>query len=86
MHHGFALHGPWEPSQGHLFNPAKLLIDPCATAWTVSLKMTRCSMLAMASLTTATAPVAPKSVVVHDLYDWEDDAPPQTPWGQHRYL
>lgn len=27
------------------------------------------------------APVAPKSVVVHDLYDWEDDAPPRTPWG-----
>ena len=30
MHYGFRVHGPWEPSQGHWFNPAKLLIDPCA--------------------------------------------------------
>jgi len=27
------------------------------------------------------APVMPKGVVVNDLYDWEDDAPPRTPWG-----
>ncbi len=26
----FRVHGPWAPAQGHWFNPAKLLIDPCA--------------------------------------------------------
>ena len=30
MHYGFRVHGAWEPSLGHWFNPAKLLIDPCA--------------------------------------------------------
>ena len=27
------------------------------------------------------AAIAPKCVVVIDHYDWEDDAPPRTPWG-----
>ncbi len=27
------------------------------------------------------ASIAPKCVVVVDHYDWEDDAPPRTPWG-----
>jgi glycogen operon protein len=22
--------GPWDPSRGHRFNPAKVLLDPCA--------------------------------------------------------
>jgi isoamylase len=28
--YGLRAHGPWNPSQGHLFNPAKLLLDPYA--------------------------------------------------------
>lgn len=30
--YGFRAHGSWAPTQGHLFNPAKLLIDPYARA------------------------------------------------------
>lgn len=30
--YGFRAHGPWAPEDGHLFNPAKLLIDPYARA------------------------------------------------------
>ncbi len=30
--YGFRAHGPWAPHEGHLFNPAKLLIDPYARA------------------------------------------------------
>src|SRR5690349_21346277 len=30
--YGFRVDGPWEPDQGHRFNPAKLLIDPYARA------------------------------------------------------
>ena len=26
------MHGPWDPAQGHRFNPAKLLLDPYAKA------------------------------------------------------
>ena len=30
--YGFRAHGPWAPERGHRFNPAKLLLDPCAEA------------------------------------------------------
>ncbi|HET8650492.1 MAG TPA: hypothetical protein VFL95_10650, partial [Gemmatimonadales bacterium] len=30
--YGYRVHGPYDPSQGHRFNPAKLLIDPYAKA------------------------------------------------------
>ena len=28
--YGWRVHGPWAPAEGHRFNPAKLLLDPCA--------------------------------------------------------
>lgn len=28
--YGWRVHGPWQPGQGHRFNPAKLLLDPYA--------------------------------------------------------
>ena len=28
--YGWRVHGPWSPKDGHHFNPAKLLLDPCA--------------------------------------------------------
>ncbi|KQP31105.1 glycogen debranching protein [Methylobacterium sp. Leaf104] len=28
--YGYRVHGPWDPAQGHRFNPAKLLLDPYA--------------------------------------------------------
>jgi glycogen operon protein len=30
--YGLRAHGPWAPREGHRFNPAKLLVDPWATA------------------------------------------------------
>src|SRR5688500_15373248 len=30
--YGFRVHGPWDPSNGHRCNPAKLLMDPYAKA------------------------------------------------------
>ncbi len=32
--YGFRVHGPYEPANGHRFNPNKLLIDPYARRWT----------------------------------------------------
>src|SRR5919107_5668576 len=26
--YGFRVHGPWDPENGHRYNPAKLLLDP----------------------------------------------------------
>ena len=31
LRYGYRVHGPWDPAQGHRFNPAKLLLDPWAT-------------------------------------------------------
>ncbi|MEW6559998.1 MAG: glycogen debranching protein GlgX [Pseudomonadota bacterium] len=28
--YGWRVHGPWAPGDGHWFNPAKLLLDPCS--------------------------------------------------------
>ena len=28
--YGLRVHGPWDPTKGHRFNPAKLLVDPRA--------------------------------------------------------
>jgi pullulanase/glycogen debranching enzyme len=30
--YGLRAEGPWRPQEGHRFNPAKLLVDPCALA------------------------------------------------------
>ena len=30
--YGYRVHGPYQPGDGHRYNPAKLLIDPCAQA------------------------------------------------------
>ncbi len=86
--YGFRVHGPYEPGEGHRFNPAKLLIDPCAKAisgtveWDDSLygytvghndgDLSRDDR--------DSAPHIPKCVVVDQSYDWEGDSPPRTPW------
>jgi glycogen debranching enzyme GlgX len=31
-HYGLRAYGPWDPANGHRFNPSKLLLDPWATA------------------------------------------------------
>ncbi len=82
MHYGYRVHGPWAPAQGHWFNPAKLLIDPCAHRVDGEFKDDPIFHVGYGEPDHRdSAPVAPKSVVVNDLYDWEDDAPPRTPWG-----
>ena len=32
QHYGYRVDGPYEPGEGHRFNPAKLLVDPYAKA------------------------------------------------------
>src|SRR5205807_4342015 len=36
--YGYRVHGPYDPNQGHRFNPAKLLLDPYAKAITRGLR------------------------------------------------
>ncbi|MGD1713435.1 glycogen debranching protein GlgX [Dapis sp. BLCC M172] len=79
--YGFRVHGPYEPSQGHRFNPHKLLIDPYAKAidgdivygeeifaysWDNPEKDLACTLDDDAHL-------MPKSVVIDERFDWGDD-------------
>lgn len=80
--YGYRVHGPWQPQQGHRFNPAKLLVDPCARE--VIGEVTddprfQCGIEEPDGEDSAA--IAPKSVVVIDDFDWGDDQPPRVPWG-----
>ncbi len=67
--YGLRAHGPWAPQDGHLFNPAKLLIDPYARAldqrlvWHPAMNGQRdggpCQI--------DSAPFVPKGIVLKDL-------------------
>jgi isoamylase len=88
--YGYRVHGPYDPKNGHRFNPAKLLIDPYARAiagtieWDDSLfgyevghKDEDLKIDHKDS-----APFIPKSVVVHNSFDWQDDKAPKIPYHQ----
>ncbi|HKG70236.1 MAG TPA: glycogen debranching protein GlgX, partial [Segetibacter sp.] len=84
--YGYRVHGPYEPQNGHRFNPFKLLIDPYAKAiagtiaWHDSL-FGYILGAPEADLTfnrTDSARYVPKSVVIDPNFDWEGDKPPRT--------
>ena len=85
--YGYRVYGPYNPAQGHRFNPYKLLIDPYARAlsgtisWDNSLYGYRVGS-PYTDLTIGkrdSAPYAPRSVVVDERFDWGDDRRPDTP-------
>ena len=88
--YGYRVHGPYEPSQGHRFNPAKLLIDPYAKAVSEGIKWsddlfgyTIGSKDKDLSLNTRDSAAAmPKCVVVDPAFTWGDDRSPRTPWNR----
>ncbi|HHT7471575.1 TPA: glycogen debranching protein GlgX [Raoultella planticola] len=81
--YGYRVHGPWDPAQGYRFNPAKLLLDPCCHR--VEGVLPDDERLHGGDLFPDhrdSAAIAPKSQVVDLRYNWQNDAPPGTPWGQ----
>lgn len=81
--YGYRVHGPWDPAQGHRFNPAKLLLDPCCHR--VEGVLPDDGRLHGGDLSPDrrdSAAIAPKSQVVDLRYNWQNDAPPGTPWGE----
>jgi glycogen operon protein len=98
--YGFRVYGPWDPLNGHRFNPAKLLVDPYAKAivrkekWNDALFGYELpqpgqppSAYKDADLmvdSRDSAPYAPLCAVIDDAFVWGDDRSPKTPW--HRTI
>jgi glycogen operon protein len=88
--YAFRVNGPYEPRQGHRFNPAKALLDPYAKAiagtlqWNDALFGYRAGDPAgdVRPDDRDSAPYLPKSVVVDPTFDWGDDRPPLTRWSR----
>jgi isoamylase len=88
--YGYRVHGPWEPANGHRFNPAKLVLDPYARAIDDTLKWDDALFgytigAPDADLTRDerdSAPFMAKSVVVESAFTWGDDRPLRTPWNE----
>jgi isoamylase len=88
--YGYRVSGPFEPQNGHRFNPNKLLMDPYAKAiggridWHDAVFAYEIGSeeedLSYSELDSA--PFVPKSVVVDNGFDWEDDKPMQIPYHQ----
>jgi isoamylase len=81
--------GPYEPRQGHRFNPHKLLLDPNATAlaateiWDFAAARGGDPPPRRRDLSPSThdnAARTPKCLVVTDHFDWQGDDPPRRPW------
>jgi isoamylase len=83
--YGYRVSGPYEPENGHRFNPHKLLLDPYAKAisgtieWDDALFGYQVGDEAqdLSFSDSDSASFVPKSVVVDPQFDWEDDFSPQ---------
>ncbi len=92
--YGYRVHGPYRPEDGKRFNADKLLIDPYAkaiegpVAWDAANALpyvpTGADDADLTRDTTDSAPAIPKSVVIDEAFDWEDDdwSRPRTPWHE----
>ena len=84
--YGFRADGPWDPRHGRRFNPHKLLLDPYARAdhrradaRPGAPRLRRRDADERAARVDS-APSMPRSVVVHDEFDWGDDRPMRRRW------
>ncbi len=77
--YGYRVEGPFDPSEGMRFDPAKVLVDPYGRAVVVPGNYSREAARSKGD----NAAVAMKSVVVDpSTYDWEGDAPLRRPSSQ----
>jgi len=86
--YGYRVYGPYQPEDGHRFNPNKLLLDPYAkllhgqVRWTDALYGYRLhSPKGDFSFDRRdSAPAMPKAVVVDTAFSWHGDRPLNAPW------
>jgi len=86
--YGYRVYGPYNPHEGHRFNPNKVLLDPYAKAigrnlrWSDTMFGYRIGDPA-ADLSfddRDNADFAPLGVVIDPEFQWGNDRPPRTPW------
>jgi glycogen operon protein len=88
MLYGYRVHGPYDPENGHRFNPNKLLIEPYAKHLEGPLEWSDAHFgyklgHAKGDLSfdkRDSAPGTPKCRVVDPAFTWGDDRPPRVPW------
>jgi glycogen operon protein len=86
--YGFRVHGPWEPSNGNLCNPVKLLLDPYAKAidgqvqWNEAVFPYVFDKGPEVRSDSDSAPFMPKCVVHQPYFDWSGDRRLQLPWHE----
>jgi isoamylase len=86
--YGYRVHGPYEPAQGHRFNPNKIVLDPYAKSigrevrWADELFAYRVGDPAedLSFDERDNAPYAPLAVVIDPAFTWGDDRHPRTAW------
>jgi glycogen operon protein len=87
--YGYRAYGPYDPQNGHRFNPHKLLLDPYARRlagglrWSDALFGYRINS-ARADLSFDRRDSAPgmlKAIVTDEPFNWGDDRPPGIPWA-----
>jgi isoamylase len=84
--YGYRIEGPYQPEEGHRFNPHKLLLDPfaralaCVEDWDFSAARGYDSSSSLTDLSISTvdnAGTTPKCIFTNDHFDWEMDSPPK---------
>ncbi len=84
--YGYRVHGPYDPKNGHRFNPNKVLLDPYAKAIGRDVRWDDCLFgykVGSDDLTfdeRDSAAFSPLGSVVDTAFTWGDDRPPHTPW------
>ncbi|NNN06636.1 MAG: glycogen debranching enzyme GlgX, partial [Elusimicrobia bacterium] len=88
--YGYRVHGPYEPTAGHRFNPKKVLLDPYAKVigrnvrWGPEMFGYKLGDPAadLSRDDRDSAALAPLGAVIDTSFTWGTDAPPRRPWHQ----
>ena len=88
--YGYRVHGPYQPEQGHRFNPNKLLLDPYAKDIVGQLQWHDALFGYHIGDDSEdpkpdqrdSAPYAPKARVIDTTFAWGEDRPPRIPWHE----
>ena len=87
--YGYRVYGPYDPENGHRFNPHKLLIDPYARELVGDIDWNDAHFgyelghdeLDLSFDTRDSAPFTPKCRVIDpNAFDWQDNNRPNVPW------